>query len=173
METFSSFLAFCAGNPQVTSEFPPQRPVTRSLDVFFDLRLNDRLSIQSRRRWFETQSRALWRHCNVNYQSKQFVRSLQMMQIAGSDTKTVISSFWRNCHHCVPEVSQRQLSMQPVMMILSEWRNSHFGECIYFWEIAVLPINVQSAANVYYCRKWGINIETSPSLWLTRQRSRH
>ena len=40
METFSTLLALCAGNSPVTSEFPSQRPVTRSLDVFFDLRLN-------------------------------------------------------------------------------------------------------------------------------------
>ena len=32
------------GNPPVTGEFPTQRPVTRSFDVFFDLRLNNRLS---------------------------------------------------------------------------------------------------------------------------------
>ena len=32
--------------------------------VFFDLHLNKRLSRPSRRRWFETQSRPLWRHCN-------------------------------------------------------------------------------------------------------------
>ena len=37
-------------------EFPAQRPVTRSFDVFFDLRLNKRLSKQSRGWWFETQS---------------------------------------------------------------------------------------------------------------------
>ena len=29
---------------RVTDEFPTQRPVTRSFDVFFDLRLNKRLS---------------------------------------------------------------------------------------------------------------------------------
>ena len=46
-------------------EFPAQRPVTRSFDVFFDLSLNERLSKQSRGWWFETQSRPLWRHCNV------------------------------------------------------------------------------------------------------------
>ena len=45
-------------------EFPSQSPVTRSFDVFFDQRLNKRLSKQSRRRWFETTSRSLWRHCN-------------------------------------------------------------------------------------------------------------
>ena len=34
METFSAFLALCAGNSPVTGEFPSQRPVTRSFDVF-------------------------------------------------------------------------------------------------------------------------------------------
>ena len=54
-----------AGKSPVTGEFPSHRPVTRSFHVFFDLRLNKRLSKQSRRRWFETPSRSLWRHCNV------------------------------------------------------------------------------------------------------------
>ena len=64
MEAFSALLALCVGNSLVTGEFPSQRPVTRSFDVCFDLRLNKRLSKQSRRRWFETQLRLLWRHCN-------------------------------------------------------------------------------------------------------------
>ena len=38
METFSPSLAFCAWNS------PSQKPVTRSLDIFFDLNLNKRLS---------------------------------------------------------------------------------------------------------------------------------
>ena len=37
METFSALLALCAENSPVTDEFPSQRPVTRSFDVFFDL----------------------------------------------------------------------------------------------------------------------------------------
>ena len=40
----------CAGNSLLTGEFPSQRPVTRSFDVFFYLRPNKR--------------RSLWRHCN-------------------------------------------------------------------------------------------------------------
>ena len=44
--------------------FPAQRPVTRCLDVFFDLNLNQRFSKQSRGWWFETQLHPLWRHCN-------------------------------------------------------------------------------------------------------------
>ena len=42
-----------------------QKPVTRSFYVFFDLRLNERLSKESWGWWFETLSRPLWRHCNV------------------------------------------------------------------------------------------------------------
>ena len=45
-------------------EFPTQRPVTRSFDVFFDLRLNKRLSKQPWGWWFETPSWPLWRQCN-------------------------------------------------------------------------------------------------------------
>ena len=37
METFLTLLDLCAGNSPVTDEFPSQRPVTRSFDVFFDL----------------------------------------------------------------------------------------------------------------------------------------
>ena len=42
----------------------PQRPVTRSFDVFFDLRPNKRLSKQSCGWWLEKLSRPLWCHCN-------------------------------------------------------------------------------------------------------------
>ena len=61
MEIFFALLALSAGNSPVTSEFPTQKPVTRSFGVFFDLRLNNRLSKQSRGWWFEKPSRPL---CN-------------------------------------------------------------------------------------------------------------
>ena len=54
----------CAGKPPVTGEFPSQRLVTRSFDVFFDLCLNKRLSKQSRGWRLETPSSSSWRHCN-------------------------------------------------------------------------------------------------------------
>ena len=62
METFFTLLALCEGNPLVTGGFPSQRPVTRSFDVCFYLRLNKRLSIQSKRRWRKMPSHSLWRH---------------------------------------------------------------------------------------------------------------
>ena len=40
METFSALQAICAGNSPVNGEFPAQRPVTRSFDIFFHLGLN-------------------------------------------------------------------------------------------------------------------------------------
>ena len=69
VETFSALLVLCTGNSPVTREFPSQMPVSRSFDVFFDLRMNKQLSKQSRRRWFDTPSRWLWRHCNVDEDS--------------------------------------------------------------------------------------------------------
>ena len=58
--TFSSLLSLCEGNPPATGLFPSQWPVTRSPDVFFDARLNKRLSKQSRCRWFKTPWCSLW-----------------------------------------------------------------------------------------------------------------
>ena len=54
METCSALLVLREGNPPATGGFPSQRPVTWSFDVFFDLRLNIRLSKQSWGWWFET-----------------------------------------------------------------------------------------------------------------------
>ena len=45
---------------------PRRIPRTKAFDVFFDLRLNKRLSKQWQGWWFETPSCPLWRHCNVN-----------------------------------------------------------------------------------------------------------
>ena len=64
METFSALLAIRVGNSPVLSEFPAQRPVTWSFDVFFDRHLNKRLSKQSWSSWFEMLSCPLWCHCN-------------------------------------------------------------------------------------------------------------
>ena len=81
METFSALLAICAGNSPVPGEFPTQRPVTRSFDVYFDLRPNKRLSKQSWGWWFETLSCSLWRHRNVN------IHYLNQHLISRMDTK--------------------------------------------------------------------------------------
>ena len=70
IETSYALLAFYAGNSPVSGEFPSQRPVTRSFDVFFKLRLSERLSKHSWGCWLKTSSRPLWRHNNVIYNTK-------------------------------------------------------------------------------------------------------
>ena len=84
METFSAWLAICAGNSPVPGEFPAHKPVTRSFDVFFDLR--KRLSKQSWGWWFETLSRPLWRHRNGTYQERRIRTVLRDLPV----------SWWQN-----------------------------------------------------------------------------
>ena len=74
MEAFSALLAICAGNSPVPGEFPTQRPVTQSFDVYFDLRLNRRLCKQSWGWWFETLLCPLWRHSNDITDGAQCIR---------------------------------------------------------------------------------------------------
>ena len=50
------------GNSPITGEFSAQRQVTRSIDVFFDLRLNQQMSNQWRHRWFQM---PIWCHCKA------------------------------------------------------------------------------------------------------------
>ena len=44
MEIFSGLLALCARNSPATGECPSQRPLTRSFDAFFVLRLSKRVN---------------------------------------------------------------------------------------------------------------------------------
>ena len=75
-------------------EFPAQRPVTQSFDVFFDLRLNKRLSKQPWGWWFETPSWSLWRHCNAGTFSyvcmHQHAKNTNKAAIAADKTNAVI-----------------------------------------------------------------------------------
>ena len=63
MKTFSALLDIGARNSPVTGEFQSQRPLTWNFDVFFDLRMNKRLSKQSWGWCFEPAFCSLWRHC--------------------------------------------------------------------------------------------------------------
>ena len=74
MEIFFASMAICTGNSPASGEFPAQRPVTRSFDVFFDLCLNKGLRKQSWGWWFETVSCLLWRHCNVDTKKQMAIK---------------------------------------------------------------------------------------------------
>ena len=60
---------------EFSGEFLAQRPVTRSIDVFFDLRRIKRLYKESWGWWFETLSGPLWRHSN-EHADKEMARFL-------------------------------------------------------------------------------------------------
>ena len=62
MKNFSALLAICVGNSPVTGEFTAQRPVTRSFDVFFDLRLNKRWAC-----WVNNGEADDFRHYRAHY----------------------------------------------------------------------------------------------------------
>ena len=55
--------------------------MTRSFDVFFDLRLNKGLSKQSRGWWFVTPSCTLWRHCNGGFDNDDWLWFIMIMII--------------------------------------------------------------------------------------------
>ena len=59
-------------------EFPVERPVTRSFDVFFRLCLNRRLSKQPRGWWFETPGWSLWLHLMREHLWTQFPFPVEM-----------------------------------------------------------------------------------------------
>ena len=102
METFSALLAICAGNSPVPGEFPPQRPVTRSFDVFFDLRLNKRLSKHWWGWWFETLSRSLWRHRNVLIQCNVYIPTGKIHQ------HSVLLVFVKKIHYSAMDSPHKQ-----------------------------------------------------------------
>ena len=71
MMTSSNENIFCVTGPLCREftgpgEFPTQRPVTQSFDVFFDLYPNKRLSKQPWGWWFEMPSWSLWCQRNVH-----------------------------------------------------------------------------------------------------------
>ena len=73
-------------------EFLAQRPVTRSFNVFFRLRLNKRLSKQPRGWWFETPPWSLWRQCNDIF---YFSLTMYQRHIVDTLAKSIDYSIYR------------------------------------------------------------------------------
>ena len=100
--TFSALLAICVGNSPVPGEFPTQRPVTRSFDIFIDLHPNKRLSKQWWGWWFETSPCPLRRHRNDSTVTRHM--SVNVSQITDSWTiySTVRSFDCKQRKHVMP-----------------------------------------------------------------------
>ena len=148
-------------------EFPTQRPVTRSFDVFFDLRLNKRLSKQPWGWWFETPSWSLWRQCNVIY---SILYQWYSQHICGNMYKIsvfiqklaceFIKRLWNmSNYYAVPDIKIIPLSTTGI--ILSKLKNPHSRPkwqhmkfvnqllCVIFWCLSKLPIFWTSHCWVY------------------------
>ena len=123
-------------------EFPTQRPVTRSFDVFFDLRLNKALSKQSWGWWFETLSRSLWRHrkglpkCNKECHAWKvlFIYWQPVAECCCPASGLWLTKSWliiHNSHirvHCVPHYS-----VDRRVFLL-------FQECVTVWPRSARPL---------------------------------
>ena len=130
MERFSSLLACCVGNSPVIGEFPSQRSVTRSFDVFFDVRLNERLNKQSWCWWFETPSCPLWRHSSLS----------ATLSVA------VIPTPWSTCllfSHgfflCMRPANEGRHYI--VMSSLAGWTHTQNDPCSLFQEVGQLRLS--------------------------------
>ena len=86
-------------------EFPTQRPVTRSFDVFFDLRLNKRLDKQPWGWWFETPSWSLWRQCNVSTQQRKWFETNNEII---TDTELLSCHTKHKIYHSMPIISTQK-----------------------------------------------------------------
>ena len=96
---------------------PLPKPVTRGFDVFFDLHLKKRLSKQSRRRWFETPSHSLWRHCYVSY--------------VCLIVSTIIHYFGNSCHWSMTVVTTTALLAGVIFQISRKRKSAHYE--ITYW----------------------------------------
>ena len=118
-------------------EFPTQRPVTRSFDVFFDLRLNKRLSKQPWGWWFETPSWSLWRHRNAKR-----VRYVLMS----------VNSPWRVWYYC-PSINKLTLKdMGKINQYLTTRKYNKYEKRAYFLGALCLYSCVQNIEPLQYRR---------------------
>ena len=85
---------------EFTGEFPTQRPVSWSFDVFIDLRLYKRMSKQWWGWWFETPSCPVWRHCNWTMATMVGVCSNHCDHCLRRMT-TMVGVFNKHCGHCL------------------------------------------------------------------------
>ena len=132
METFSALLAFCVGNSPSTGEFPAQRPMTQSFDIFFDLRLNKRLSKQSWGWWIKAPSRSLWGHCDGQSAGLMITCSTKCYDQDLSTVHMIYATNFRVFFFCfgVLEMSMIMILIQTAVKITSiygMWKHTLFG----------------------------------------------
>ena len=85
-----------------TGHWSPKGQWRGGLKFFFDLRLDKGLSKKWRRRWFETPSRPLWRHRNVEFESwSMFYLYTTSCHIWACSINVTQITFWTNEYQVV------------------------------------------------------------------------
>ena len=132
METFSVLLPISAGNSTFIDEFPAQRPVTRSFDILFDLRLNERLSKQSWGWWFETLSHPLWPIMMPSQWHKQYSVTLNWAQKHFANSVYTSAISFKFTRHCAMKKEYLVYSEPSLHFIISS-SASHYHLFRYKW----------------------------------------
>ena len=133
---FPRYWPFVRGIHRSPGEFPTQKPVTRSFDVYFDLRPNKRLSKQSWGWWFETPSRPSWRHRNVYF-------------VNFSHVVTILSCVWMyflcHWHQGLTMYVSQTAHNHPHHHLHNRFHLLHFI-CVYFTHFSIV-LSVNSSAS--------------------------
>ena len=128
-------------------EFPTQRPVTRSFDVFFDLRLNKRLSKQTWGWWFETLSWSLWRQCNGFH---ILLWNCQQVKAKGvTDDKSTLVHVMAWCRQATSHYLSQcwPRSMSPYGVTRLQWVLRPRAPCILITQFILSHYNIIFAIN--------------------------
>ena len=108
----SASLTLCEGNPPVTGEFPSQRPVTRSFDGFFDVRLKTYSWVNN---WNNVDLSSHRAHYDVTVMNKaeSFMRSLCRYLSVDVSADCGIQLIMRGVFH---QASMHNASLDTIMM---------------------------------------------------------
>ena len=126
-----------------TGEFPSQRPVTQSFDVIFDLRLNKRLSKQSRGWCFETPSCTSWRHCNDSF-NHEYKAMRIINEIKALKHRSVWDSF-RDCQSYFLNFLKLFKSIHDAWILIIRVRNKYRDRLPWLSDESYIKLN-----NIFY-----------------------
>ena len=148
---------------------PTQRPVTRSFDVFFDLRLNKRLSKQSWGWWFETLLRSSW--CHRNVLTVCSVQCLHIYRDSGA-ILTILNVMFRLRTKRTPFLREtHQLPMD------SPTKDQHCGKCFYvmtpLWITESIWNQVWGALHHVNVINQYVQCQSFPRWWVSHVRASH
>ena len=131
-------------------EFPLQRPVTRSFDIFFDLRLNKRLRKQPWSWWFEMVSCPLWRHCNdIPYEWISILFS--WLRPCNARPQTEIRPWLHQCQWSHHEGCLWFLMKSPLCSQSEAWCQYLLKLFVHLWPCQWWPIHRPMSSAALHC----------------------